>query len=395
MAKTILIVGAGFGQVPAIKKAKELGLKVVTVDRNPDAVGMGLADIAYPVDILNKDEVLEVAKREKIEGVLTLQSDHGVPSVGYVNDQMGLRGVSYQTAMDCSIKSFFRERLAKGNCAQPLFYEVGTKSEALKAIEQLDLPVVVKATDSSGSRGITKVDNLSGLEKAIKEAFSHTRQNTILVEEYIEGIEFGAQTFSVNGKCELVLFHNDKLSPPPYMVPIGHSFPFDGLNGILLKQAENDIKSVVETLGIYDGPANIDVILDIRTQRVKVIEIGARIGATCLPELVYYHTGIDWVEQSIRSALGETPDLKPKQQQPVAARIIESRKDGVFVSFQNNNQPSNQLLEFEITSHAGETVNKLKKGTDRIGKIVCQGQDYKSAENFAEEFHNNLHLQID
>src|SRR5690606_9400813 len=113
--------------------------------------------------------------------------------------------------------------------------------------------------------------------------------------------EFGAQTFSINGRCESVLLHNDTLSTPPYMIPIGHSFPFSKMDKSQKVQVIEDIKQAVIALGIADGPANVDLILDKRTNRVKIIEIGARIGATCLPELVRYHTGIDWVAETIKS----------------------------------------------------------------------------------------------
>lgn len=393
--KKILIVGAGYGQLPAIIAGKELELYVIVVDKNPNAIGMALADEAHAIDILDKESVLKVARESQIDGIITLQSDHGVPTVGYVNDKYGLKGVSYETAINCSIKTKCRLKLKEKNCSQPHFTFVSNLEEAMEAIVSVGFPCVIKSPDSSGSRGITKVNSIADVEYAIKEAFFYSNQSEVIVEEYIDGIEFGAQTFSVNGKCELVLLHNDTLSNPPFMIPIGHSFPFKDLSQQESAVAKTKIAEAVEAIGITDGPANIDLILDRRTREVKVIEIGARIGATCLPELVKYHTGIDWVKQTILNAIGERIELTLIQSKSVAASIITSPRDGFYRGFKfNEGYSEKELLEFEITVKPGDKVSELRKGTDRIGKILSYGDSVESAENTIKQYMNNLNIII-
>lgn len=220
MDKTILIVGAGFGQLPAIETAKKMGITTVVVDKNPQAVGAIVADYFYDVDIIDKDAVLEVAKKHNVSGIMTMQSDLPVPTIGYVNDVLGLNGVSLNVANICSNKNQTRAELKKRNAAQPDFEITFNLKDAIEAAEKIGFPCVVKAPDSSGSRGITKVNKLEEIEPAFEEAVLYSRNKAIIVEEFIEGIEFGAQTFSVNGKCESVLLHNDTMSNPPYMIPI-------------------------------------------------------------------------------------------------------------------------------------------------------------------------------
>lgn len=395
MNKTVLIVGAGAGQVPAIVEAKKLGLTVVTVDRNSEAEGMKLADHGYSVDIIDKEGVLKIAKKHQIDGIITLQSDHGVPAVGYVNDKLNLRGVSYKTAIWCSNKMNTRVQLAKKKCAQPDFYFIKNEKEAIDAINKIGYPCVIKAADSSGSRGVIKIEEREQVKTAITEAYSYSRQEKIIVEEFIEGIEFGAQTFSVNGKCELVLMHNDTLSSPPYMIPIGHSFPFDMLNASEAEIAVERIREAVEAIGIKDGPANIDIILDKKTREVKIIEIGARIGATCLPELVSYYTGINWISESIKCSISEKVDLSIKIEQPVAALIVTSPKDGIYQGFKTDSDKEKlKITEFEITVNKGDMVSILRKGTDRIGKIISFGKNSKEAEQNAEMFFSGLNINI-
>lgn len=396
MNKTILIIGAGFGQVPAIQAAKDLGLNVIAVDKNIDAIGMKMADFAYDVDIIDFEGVLEIAKKHKIDGVMTMQSDLPVPTIGYINDTLRLKGVSLEVANTCSNKNETRLKLKEKIAAQPLFEIISSFEELEIMAEKIGFPCVVKAPDSSGSRGVTKVDKKENLKNAFDEALKYSRQSAIIVEEFIDGIEFGAQTFSVAGRCELVLLHNDTMSPPPFMIPIGHSFPFDRISDEETKKAIEDIKNAVEAVGIADGPANIDLILDSKSKSVKVIEIGARIGATCLPELVYYHTGIDWVKQTILNSIGEPIDLNLKEDKPVAALIIEAPKDGKYsaYNFDTNYDPVN-LLEFEITALKGEEINILRKGTDRIGKLIAYGDSVEDAERKVMDYRNNLHVIVE
>jgi biotin carboxylase len=393
--KSILIIGAGFGQIPAINKAKELGLIVVCIDRNPNAVGMSLADYSYPVDVTDFYGALKIAKKHQVGAVFTMQSDLPVPTIGFINDQLSLRGVSLEVANACSDKVQTRKRLAKFNCAQPLF-EVITKFEEVEAaVKIIGLPCVIKAPDSSGSRGVVKVKSIDQLYNAYEEAKNYSRSGEIIVEEFIEGLEFGAQTFSINGKCELVLLHNDTISPPPYMIPIGHSFPFNQLDELDRITAINDIKAAVNALGLNDGPANVDLILDKKSNKIKIIEIGARIGATCLPELVDYHIGKSWVEMSIKNLLGFELDLSldVAQFRPIAAQIIQSPKDGVFLSYKFQTTKKS-LVDFEITVNEGDKVNILRKGTDRIGKVLASGVSAEDCELNCEEFIDEIVINV-
>ncbi|MEA4968196.1 MAG: ATP-grasp domain-containing protein [Bacteroidaceae bacterium] len=396
MNKTILVVGAGFGQLPAIKTAKDMGLTVVVVDKNPNAIGMPLANYAYPVDIIDFNGVLAIAKKHKIDGIVTMQSDLPVPTIGFVNDKLGLHGISFQTANACSNKIKTRKLLKEKGCSQPAFEIVKDLPEILEAVQSIGFPCIIKAPDSSGSRGVTKVNSIRDVENAFNEAFKYTKKDEIIVEEYIDGLELGAQAFSIDGKCKSVLLHSDILSNPPYMIPIGHSFPFELLGEVKEQEAINDIKEAVEALGVSQGPTNVDLIFDLQEKKVKIIEIGARIGATCLPELVKYYSGIDWVRQSILSCLGEKVDLQVKFSKPVTAFIIQSPQDGILKSYKFPSFPDNKekLLEYEITAHIGDKVNKLRKGTDRIGKVIYYGATVQESIDSCKDFIEHTEINI-
>ena len=397
MESNFLIVGGGFGQLPAIRAAKEMGLTTIVVDGNYQALGMKEADISLIVDLLDIQGIVNVAQEYNVQGVMTMQSDIGIPAVGAVVDALGISGTGLDVAKRCSNKIQMREKLLASGVPQPKFLSVTTYEEAQRAASELGFPCIVKAPDSSGSRGVVKVCNLDGINAAFIEAKKFATDHRILVEEFIDGTEIGVQGFSLDGVCELALVHDDYLSSPPYMVPIGHSFPTE-LSENVRREVEKVAKNCVDALGILSGPSNIDIILD-RNNKPKIIEVGARIGATCLPELVFYHSGIDWVKAAIKSALGQLSkdQLTLGNPVPVAAFILQSPKDGTFGGYNFVDidlLKDIKILEWEFTVAPGQKVCMLRKGTDRIGKVVVTGVSVEDSLARARLFLNNLEITV-
>ncbi len=394
LKKNFMVVGGGFGQIPAILAAKSLGLNVIAIDRDSNGVGMKLADKALPIDVLDIKSIVKAAQKYSVIGALTMQSDIGIPAVGAVVDELKLKGSGRKVAERCSNKILMRKAFESFQIPQPKFKVIDSIDEALSAAKQIGFPCVIKAPDSSASRGIVRVNNQNEVSYAFDEALRYTRLQQLLVEEYIDGLEFGAQAFSVDGKCKIVLVHDDEMSAPPFMIPLAHSFP-SSLPKQALYKAEEAIKSCVEALGINDGPSNIDLIFD-KKGNPRIIEVGARIGATCLPELVLYHKGIDFTRAAVQIACGMKPELSAKFSQPCAAFILESRQDGVMKSYEISEDLKNNpnILEWEVTSKPGETVSCLRKGTDRIGKIVVKGNTSKEALNLARDFSLAFKLDV-
>jgi biotin carboxylase len=395
MDKTVMIIGAGFGQLPAILKAKEMGITVVVIDKDTNALGKQYADYFYTIDVLDVQGAIEIAKKHVIDGVMTMQTDLPVPTVGAIIDELGLKGSGLEIAERCSDKIFTRKAFKAKGVPQPDFGVVSSYEEAKKEAEKIGFPCVIKAPDSSGSRGVTKVNSFADINNAVDEAFKYSRQPQILVEEFISGLEIGAQGFSVAGKCVEALVHNDTLSEPPYMVPTGHSFPIN-----MTKHEEEEVqiavKNAVDALGVTDGPTNVDLILD-KDNKPMIIEIGARIGATCLPELVYYFTGINWIEQALNACLNLEINIKAIKSQPVTAYVLQSPKDGILKSFNIPEEVEQhpQVMEVEVTAKIGEEVNMFRKGTDRIGKIVVIADSVKEADDLALSFMDKIKFYVE
>jgi biotin carboxylase len=392
--RTVLIVGGGFGQLPAVQTARRLGWRTVVVDRNPAAVAMRHADVAVAVDIVDHGAVLVIARREAIDGCLTLQSDIGVPTVGRVNDALGLVGVTSRVALTCSHKDLARQQWAASGVPQPPFRKVRSMHEARSAAAAIGFPCIAKAADASASRGVVRVDSPHEIDLAFDRAISASRAGVVVIEGFVDGHEFGAQTFSIDGRCEIVLLHDDQISAPPHMVPIGHSYPFSrpGVDPDFLRST---VARAVEALGIRDGPANVDLIVD-RAGKPMLLEIGARIGATCLPELTSLHTGIDWVEAALRACVGDLTPPVIAQDIPCASMILEAPADGVVASVDIPAEVRDHaaVREVEVTARPGDRVSRLRVGTDRIGKVITTGPTANDAIAVARWARDRVRLEV-
>jgi biotin carboxylase len=395
MNKRILVVGAGKGQLPVIHTAKSMGIEVFGVDKSSTAPGISILDDFRRIDVVDKEEIFNYAMEMKVDGVLTYQSDIGVPAVGYVSDKLKLNNVSENVAEIASNKILSRQAFLEQNINQPKFAVVSSLQQTQKQCELFGYPCIVKAADSSGSRGVTKVNCQQDVSRAFEAAFGVTRLDKILVEEFIHGYEIGAQTFSVAGKQTLVLLHNDTFNVKDCLVPTGHSMPISGLSERIQEKIQNEVRAAVSALGILNGPANVDLI--IRNNKAYIIEIGARAGATCLPELVKWYTGINWEEASILSALGQKPNIDLKLAKPIAVSILYSESAGIYRGYDFDQSLLKKLnvLDFELEIENEEFINSLTKGTDRIGKVICSGNSPENAEENIKEFIKNLNFYLD
>lgn len=378
--KKLMILGAGIYQVPLIKKAKEMGLETLVVSIKGNYPGIALADSFYDIDTRDYEKILEVAKKEKISGICTSGTDVAVRAIGYVCENMGLRGISKDAALKVTDKLLMKEALKAGGVSTADFVSVSSYEECQTAAEKLGFPVVVKAVDSSGSRGICRVDNIEELEKAYKEAKKVTKKAYILVEEFIDAKEIGVDAFIGEEKME-AFFPHEKFT---YTVngttmPIGHKFPYQASKA-LLENLRGQIELAAKALNMKNCPLNADVF--VKGEQVWLIEVGGRTGATCIPELISIYTGYDWYEAIIRSALGENVDFKGRESNPCMGALLFSNQDGVIEKIESIKleKLSKQGIKVQFDYQKGDKVEAMKNGTDRIGHVIMQTKEESELE---------------
>lgn len=390
--KKLMILGAGIYQVPLILQAKKMGLHTIVVSIDGDYPGFALADQVYKLNTRDYEAVLEAAQKEEIAGICTSGTDVAVRTIGYVCQNMGLSGISQQAAEIVTDKRLMKETFWENGVSTAEFRVAHSLEEAERAAEELGFPIVLKVVDSSGSRGVLRVDRLGQLSSSYEEVRNYTQKPYILVEKCIEAVEIGVDGFVHNGKLELILPHDKFVyKADGATVPVGHHFPFRGSLALLI-ELQTQMEKAVQAAGLDNCPVNADVF--IKEDKVWIIEMGGRSGATCIPELISMHCGFNYYEKMIQAALGEKVNFFVKEEHPCMAKLIFSKMDGEIT--QIDTEVQEQLLEQGVMAQVdykpGAKVCRMHNGTDRIGHVIVPTDDEDILEEVAKTLRKSIWL---
>jgi len=388
-----MILGAGVYQVPLIKKAKEMGLSPIVVSMPGKYPGIPLADIFLDIDTTDENRILQAARKYSISGIVTTGTDVCMLSLGKVVDELGLHGTGYEAARRSVDKALMKKVFLENSVPTAVFKMFTSVEKGKKFADQLGYPVMVKVTDSSGSRGITKVKSADDFQFAWERAHAVSRSRQIIVEQFFEGIEYGAQAFVHGDKVVAVFPHNDTVTPAPYFSPIGHSMP-SLLTEEIQEKTASVIAQAVRALGVRDCVSNFDMML-VENEPI-IIEIGARMGATCLPENVSIYTGMNAYEHLILLALGDHQEIQVSAKQANASLLLRSDKTGKVASLEVPDEvlKHTDVVDFQWDVAIGDTVSAFQVGPDRIGHIIVKATSAMAAEELVQRLANAIKVKV-
>ena len=379
--KTVLIMGAGRYQRAVIRRAKELGLEVVAVDRNPDAPGFPEADIARVVDFADADAVLAAVSDLEIDGVTTVQAERAVPVIARIADALGVPGIGVETARAMTHKATMRSRLEAAGVPQPRFVPIRTHAEVAEAAEQVRFPAVLKPVDSSGQFGVFRVGSLDDAVTRLPETLAVSPSGNAILEELVEGTEMNGIVIVRNGEALSVTLC-DRLHPPGQSFGVSwiHLFP-PSVDGAQLAETERVASAAVRALGLETGVAFPQLIAT-ADGRCVVVECAARIGGL-MAELLRHAVGIDLLEIQLRIALGEdVPDelVKERFRRPTAVRFLTAEPGTLPVGRVTRVGPLEPVLaapgvvEASLYPVAGEVIRPVMVISDRRGYVIAVGE---------------------
>ena len=390
--KKLMIMGAGIYQVPLIKAAKEMGIYTIAVSIPGKYPGFAYADEVLHINTVDAEAVLKAARERKIDGICTAGTDVAVMTIGRVNDALGLSGISYKAARIACDKVLMKQCYEDHGVRTARYRKVYFNENVEEKIKDLQYPLIIKIVDSSGSRGITRVDRPDQVQAAITNAQAFTRKDYYIVEEFIIGREFGAQAFVMDGKVQFILPHGDYIFMGSTGVPAGHFAPYE-----LSEEAQQDCCETCEkailAMGLDNCAVNCDFIM--RDGKTYVLEIGGRSGATCLAELVSIYYGYDYYKKIIEVALGMKPDFPKDKAVPNASKLLMSDRDGIIRSMSDNNEKNDNIYEVMFDYRVGEAVKKFHVGPNRIGHVITKGSTLKEATQTLEEALKNIEIRVE
>lgn len=308
--KKIVIIGANNFQMPLIKKANQLGYETHVFAWADGAIGAEFADYFYPISIVEKDEILKKCKEIKPDAVISVASDLATLTVNYLAEKLGLVGNSLECTNISTNKYEMRKAFQKNGVSVPKFFEISNINELAK-IKEMKAPIIVKPTDRSGSRSITKIEDLNDVEKlkkAINEAIEVSFEKKAIVEEYIDGEEFSAEGITYKGKHTLLTITRKQTTGAPHFIETGHTEPAE-LSYEMQEKVKKEVFAGLNSLKIENSASHAEFKITPEGE-VKIIEIGARMGGDCIgSDLVQISTGYDFLKMVIDVALGNAPDF--------------------------------------------------------------------------------------
>lgn len=306
----LAIIGASYLQLPLVQRAKEMGLRTICFAWAEGAVCKDEADVFYPISIVEKEHILEICKQEQIDGICTIASDVAAPTVAYVAEQMGLVGNSYEASLKANNKYLMRKAFAAAGVPCPKFLRVIGDWKLDIGDLGMELPLIVKPSDRSGSLGVMKVEKEDDMIPAIKAAQEYSFKHEAMVEQFIEGKEISVEFISYQGVHYPLQITDKVTTEAPHFVELAHHQPAD-----LTKEQYEEIydltKRALTALGVTNGASHSEYRIT-KDGKIYVMEIGARMGGDFIgSDLVQLSTGYDFLQGVIEVALGtfEKPQL--------------------------------------------------------------------------------------
>ena len=396
--KKILLLGGSTQQIPAIDYANKSGYHTVLCDYLPDNPGQYYAKKFYCVSTTDKEAILDVARKEKVEGVVAYASDPAAPTAAYVAEKLGLPTNPYMSVEILAYKDKFRGFLKENGFNCPKAQSYSSFESAKTEINQFFLPVMVKPVDSSGSKGVSKVEHVEDIEYAFIRALENSRDKNIIIEEYImqnHPYMIAGDCFVINGKVDfwgLLNSHRDK-SVNPY-VPIGTSYPIY-INNKRLDIIKKEIKRLFDILNIKFGAFNIEIMID-KDDNLYFIEMGPRNGGNMIPDLLLMATGEDMIAATVESAMGNQYKFKHNTYEDIylSTYVLHSSKNGVFVDVKYKNDIEEKIIKKVMYKKKSDLVQCFDGANKAIGILFLKFNNQEEQLNFMNNPENWIEVIV-
>ncbi len=371
--------------LPVIKAAHEQGYYVITADYVPGNIAHQYSDEYVDVNIVDKEAVLKVAQEKQIDGIMSFGVDPGVVSASYVQNQMGLPSFGpFESVEILQNKDKFRAFLTKNGFNVPQAKGFSSIDDAMAETYWYPWPVIVKPTDSAGSKGVTRVDRVEDLRPALEYAMQHSISGHIIVEEFIDkaGCSSDTDCFSTDGQLTFVSFcaqRFDAEATNPY-TPAAYSWP-----STFTEEQEayltSEMQRLITLLGLKTAVYNVETRIG-TNGKPYIMELTPRGGGNRLCEMLRYATGVDMITAITRAMVGDSFD--GIEQKPYnghwAEIILHADNDGIFQRLDVDSSLPAEIIERDLWVKPGDHVDSFEGANNAIGTLVLRFQTAEELE---------------
>jgi len=379
-----MILGAGKNEVPAVMAANKRGIETIVVDMDPAAPALKLASKAIIASTRDADEYVEIARREGIDGAMTVSCESLVRKLAEITNALGLPGISRQTALIATDKSAMRKVFHEKGIPSPKFIDAKELDEAKKKAGSLRWPLVIKPVDRAGSRGVVKLNDEDELVKYFETVKNISICGKVIIEEYIEGADSTIDAITIDGRTHILGISDKMKMHSPNIIAMDLTFP-PAYSGEKVRQVEELVKKMLKAVGLERGSSHTEVF--VTDEGPMVIEFGARSGGALIPSDILPHLcGMDVMDKLISLALGEDPGIKNVALSNAAdLRFFNSplgRLKRIIGIEEASKIKGVHKLDFIVEE--GSLIKPLTEGKDRIGYVITYGKDREEAVSIAD-----------
>jgi len=391
----VLFLGGAYSQIPIIREARNRGFYLITCDYLPENPGHKLADEYHNVSTTNYEAVLVLAKEVKADMVIAYASDPAAPIAAYVSEKLGLPGNSYESVQMLCEKDLFRQFMKENGFNVPKIVQISSTENLKDQLKSLSFPYIVKPTDSSGSKGVSKVESIFHIESAVNYAFRFSRNQRLIAEEFIESNneQLHGDGFVINGQLVFSLLgdHHYDFKVNPF-VPYSTTWPSKKSNTII-NLVNNDVNSLINKTGFKNGPINIEARVNTEG-KIFIMELGPRSGGNFVPQVINYASGFDMVKASIDVLTGKAVLLPQKRVKNSAYYVIHSAIEGILIHLSLSKLLNSYIQEFHQYVFPGEVVKSFQGANAAIGVIVLTFSNRHEMEYIITNMQDYIKLEI-
>jgi len=373
--KRILFLGAAPTQIPPLRYAREQGHYVITCDYLPQNPGHKFADESHNVSTTDKEAVLDLARKLKIDGIVAYASDPAAPTAAYVAEKMELPGNPYDSVLTLARKDLFRAFLKKHGFNVPRSESFYDREPARAWLKEIGIPAYIKPVDSSGSKGVTRLTDSTKFDEAFDHALSFSREKMVVVEEQIlrSSYQVAGDGFIVDGQLAFRCWadeHFDSLCNG--LVPIGQTFPTSHSKE-WQRTAHLESQRLLSLLGMKTGALNFDFVFT-EDGKFYFLELGPRNGGCLIPEVIRYATDVDLIKYTVDAALGlPCEGLASKSAEGYwSSYMVHSLETGTFKELWLSDRVKPKIVEQDIWVSPGESVQKYIGSNHTLGTMILK-----------------------
>lgn len=365
--KKIAILGASYLQVPLIKKANDMGLETHVFAWEDGAVGKEIASYFYPISILDKEKILQKCINLNISGIVSVGSDIVVDTINYVASRMGLVGNSDYTTRYTRDKSLMRTLFKEKGLPTIDFCEINSAEELSDL--SMNFPLMLKATDRSGSRGVNFVTKKEELLPAYLDSYNESFSKKVICESYFEGKQYSVEMISQNGNHYFVGITEEFYSGPPFFVETGHIVPGQVSDEILSKII-GIVKKTLDSVKMENGASHTEIRIN-KTGEFCIIEVASRMGGDFRDMMILNSYGYDFLENVVKISLGQIIDFPEGKSSCYSfVKWVLSLRDLDAIKNLSRNIESVEIIDISLPNENDLINDEVKDSSKRYGYLL-------------------------